>query len=224
LESEYSFTPALKKKKILVVGGGPAGIEAARVAAWRGHDVTLYDKASYLGGSIPMAAVVKELEILDLMIYIRYLKTQLKKEGVRVHLRTEVDAELIRRERPDAVIVAAGAAYGRPNVPGSESGRLIPAGKLHKQLKRLLSYLSPAQLQKLTHYYMPVGKKVVVVGGTLHGCELTEFVTKRGRKAAMVHNGPEEELGKGMIIDDLKNLWPWLKKMNVPVYSEVSGS
>jgi thioredoxin reductase len=68
---------------------------------------------------------------------------------------------------------------------------------------------------------MPVGKKVVVVGGTLHGCELTEFVTKRGRKTMMVHNGPKEELGKGMIVDDLENLWPWLKKMNVPIYSEV---
>jgi len=221
LEPEYTFSPAKKKKRILVVGGGPAGMEAARVAAQRGHDVTLFEKATYLGGSIRMAAIVKEMETLDLMIYIRYLKTQLKKEGVAVHLRTKVDADLIRREEPDAVIVAAGAAYGRPNVPGSDSGKLIPAGKLHKRLKRLLSYFSPAQLQKLTRYYMPVGKKVVVVGGTLHGCELTEFVTKRGRKAAMVHNGPEEELGKGMIVDDLKNLWPWLKKMNVPVYSEV---
>jgi 2,4-dienoyl-CoA reductase (NADPH2) len=221
LEPEYTFTPATKKKKILVVGGGLAGMEAARISAQRGHQVALYEKASYLGGSVLIAAIVKELETRDLVMHIRYLATQLKKEGVTVHLNTEVDAALIRREKPDAVIVAAGNAYGKWNIPGADSSKVIPAGKLHHRLKRLLTYFSPALLQKLTHCYMPVGKKVVVVGGTLHGCELTEFVTKRGRKAVMVHDGPEEELGKCMIADDLKNLWPWLKKMNVPMYSAV---
>jgi thioredoxin reductase len=118
--------------------------------------------------------------------------------------------------------MATAAAYGKFSIPGGDSSRVVPTAKLHKRLKRLLSYFSPAQLQKLTHYYMPVGKKVVVVGGTLHGCELTEFVTKRGRQAMMVHNGPREELGKGMIVDDLVNLWPWLKKWDVPIYAEVT--
>jgi 2,4-dienoyl-CoA reductase (NADPH2) len=221
LEPEYTLTPAKKKKKILVVGGGPAGMEAARVAAQRGHQVVLYEKASYLGGSVPMAAIVKELETRDLMIHIRYMETQLRKEGVAVHLGTEVDAEVVKREKPDAVIVATGAAYGNFNIPGGNSSKVIPTGKLHKRLKWLLSYFKPETLQKLTHYYLPMGKKVVVVGGTLHGCELTEFVTKRGRKATMVHNGPKKELGQGMIVDDLENLWPWLKKMNVPIYSDV---
>lgn len=68
---------------------------------------------------------------------------------------------------------------------------------------------------------MPVGKDVVVVGGTLHGCELAEFLTKRRRNVTMVHNGPEEELGDRMTIDDIDSLWPWLKQKRVPIWSGV---
>jgi 2,4-dienoyl-CoA reductase (NADPH2) len=66
-----------------------------------------------------------------------------------------------------------------------------------------------------------VGDSVVVMGGTLHGCELAEFLTKRNRKVVMVHDGPEEELGDRMTVDDLVNLWPWLKQKHVPVWSGV---
>ena len=75
--------------------------------------------------------------------------------------------------------------------------------------------------EKLTHYYMPVGKTTAVVGGTLHGSELSEFLVKRKRKVVMVHDGPQSELGKGMTVDDLTNLWPWLRKNNAPVYADV---
>ncbi len=221
IEPEYTFTQAKKKKKVLVVGGGPAGMEVARVAAQRGHEVVLYEKASYLGGSIPMAAIVKDLETEDLMKFVRYLEVQLKKEGVKVHLKSTVNADIIRKEKPDAVVVATGAAHSKFAIPGGDSKKVIPAAKLHKRLKWMLKFFTPAQLQKWTHYYMPVGKSVAVVGGTLHGCELTEFLTKRGRKAIMVHDGPKSELGKGMIVDDLENLWPWLRKKNVPIYTGV---
>jgi 2,4-dienoyl-CoA reductase (NADPH2) len=59
------------------------------------------------------------------------------------------------------------------------------------------------------------------MGGTLHGCELAEYLVKRNRRVAMVHNGPEEELGDRMTIDDIVSLWPWLKQNNVPVWSDV---
>jgi thioredoxin reductase len=168
-----------------------------------------------------MASIVKELETVDIMTFVKYLETQLRKEGVTVHLKTEVDADVIKREKPDAVIVAAGAAHTTFKVPGGDSRKVLTAAKLHKQLKFFLKYLSPTQLEKLTKLWMPVGKNVVVTGGTLHGCELAEFLTKRNRKVTMVHNGPKEELGKGMTIDDLENLWPWLKRKGVPIEADV---
>ncbi len=84
-----------------------------------------------------------------------------------------------------------------------------------------LRFFTSKQMQLLSKIFMPVRKTVVVMGGTLHGCELAEFLTKRRRKVVIVHDGPEEELGDRMSIDDLANLWPWLKQNHVPVWSDV---
>jgi 2,4-dienoyl-CoA reductase (NADPH2) len=221
INPDYQAAAVPKKKKVLVVGGGPAGMEAAIQAAQRGHEVVLYEKASYLGGCLPVAAIVKDLETEDIMEFVAYQQTQLKKLGVKVHLNKDVDLALVKKEKADAVICAVGAAHTTFNIPGGDSKKLVPSEKLHNRLKSLLKIFSPAQLQKLTNYYMPVGKKAAVVGGELHGCELAEFITKRGRAATMIHNGPELNLGKGMIVDDLMNLWPWFKKKGVDVYTDV---
>lgn len=218
---EFIFTPVKKKKKVLVIGGGPSGMEAARVAAKRGHEVVLYEKDAYLGGLIPLAAIVKDLETEDLTIFVKYQETQLKKEGVSVHLKKEVTSQLVRKEQPDAVIVAAGAAHSTFDIPGGDSSKVLKAGDMHKQLKFWLKFFSSAQIEKLSKLYMPVGKKVVVVGGTLHGCELAEFLTKRGREVVIVHDGPKEELGDKITIDDLENLWPWFKQKRISIWSDV---
>lgn len=217
---EFQFSPARKKKKVMVVGGGPSGMEAARVAAGRGHQVTLYEKGPFLGGLIPVAAIVKDLETEDLTRFVKYLSTQLDKEGVTVHLKTEVTPELVKSEMPDTLVIAAGAEHTRFDIPRVKS-KIIDTEKLHGMLKFFLRFFTSAQLEKLSKIWMPVRKSVVIMGGTLHGCELAEYLTKRRRKVAIVHNGPEEELGDKMTGDDLMNLWPWLKQKHVPVWAGV---
>jgi len=210
------------KKKIMVIGGGPAGMEAARQAARRGHKVTLLERQTYLGGLIPVAAIVKDLETTDLTLFVRYLATQLKKEGVAVRLGTEATVDMVKREQPDAMIIAAGAAHAPFELAGADSPIVLDTAKLHKTLSFLLKFLSAEQLAKLTRFWMPVSGSVVVLGGTLHGCELAEFLTKRGRKVIIAHNGDSSQLGDRMTIDDLANLWPWFKQKRVPIWSEVS--
>jgi 2,4-dienoyl-CoA reductase (NADPH2) len=221
MNPDFRYRMVANKKHIFVMGGGPSGMEAARLAAGRGHSVTLFEKGSFLGGLIPVAAIVKDLETDDLTRFVQYLSTQLEKEGVEVRLNTELTPDIVRSECPNALIIAAGAAHARIDIPGAQSSKVIKAEKLHNMLKFFLRFFSSAQLAKLSKIWMPVGKSVVVMGGTLHGCELTEFLTKRRRKVVMVHDGPEEELGDRMTIDDLLHLWPWLKLKGVPIWSNI---
>ena len=101
-ERETSATP----KKVLVVGGGPAGMEAARMASLRGHDVVLCEKSAQLGGTLRFAGLVYEPNerLLD------WLEAQVRKLGVEIRLSTTVDAGTIREIAPDEVLLAAGAS------------------------------------------------------------------------------------------------------------------
>lgn len=218
-EGEYALKPAEKKKKMMVVGGGPAGMEAARVAALRGHEVTLYDKSPKLGGLIPLAALVKDLEIDDLMALIEYYKIQMDKLGVSVRLGKEVDAAVIKESRPDVLILAAGGVHNVLDIPGINRRNVTGSSALHKKLRSYMRFLGPKALERLTKFWMPIGKRVVVIGGTIMGCELAEFLTKRGRKVTLVHT--DEELGEGMTKDDLLRLLPWMDKKGVAKFTGV---
>jgi 2,4-dienoyl-CoA reductase (NADPH2) len=219
---EYQAVPAERKKKVLVVGGGPSGMEAARVAAQRGHDVTLYEKSTRLGGLVPLAAIVKDCETPELVEFARWQERQLGKAGVKVHKGTAVTTDLVRAERPDAVIVAAGATHPALDLPGYTGKTVIRTEKLYKKLDFYMKFFSPGLLQKLTHLWMPVGRRVVIMGGTLHGCELGEFLVKRHRRVIIAHDGPASELGDEMGRDDLANLWPWFRQKYVSLWPDAA--
>ena len=202
-----------KPKKVMVVGGGPSGMEAARVAALRGHDVTLYEKSGKLGGLLPVAALVKGTRPEDLPALIRYLVTQVNKLGVKIHLNTEVDSALVENISPDVVILATGGITTVPDIPGIDGKNVISNTKLHSMLKFFLKFLGIKTLRWLSMLWMPVGKRVVIIGGGIQGCQLGEFLTERGRRVTIVDS--TEFLGTGMVDAVMGNLFIWFRKKGV---------
>jgi 2,4-dienoyl-CoA reductase (NADPH2) len=194
-------------------------MEAARVAAIKGHKVSLYDSQYKLGGMIPMAALVKGTEIEPLPDFVRYFKNQLMQLGVDVFLGIEVDVAAIQRLKPDAVIVATGGLATVPDIPGIDKPIVVKGGEIHEKLKTYLRFLGPGLLRKLTKYYLPIGKRVIVLGGEIQGAELAEFLVKRGKQVTIVDTG--DFLGAGMIMHLSQQLIIWFEKKGVKMLTGV---
>jgi 2,4-dienoyl-CoA reductase (NADPH2) len=164
-ESEYSIVAARKSKKVFVIGGGPAGMEAARVASQRGHQVTLFEKEPKLGGQLLYAALPPYKE--EWNTFMNHLVGQLRKLNVEVRLNEECTVRAVEEGGPDAVILATGATPMIPNIPGVDKDNVVTAIEVLTRSKQ-------------------VGQNVVIVGGGSIGCETAEFLFKMGKKVTIL--------------------------------------
>ena len=208
-EFEAPMLPVTSPRKVLVVGGGPGGMEAARVAAERGHRVTLVERSDRLGGTLFFASLAypENGRLLD------YLLEQMKQLPIDIKLSTEATPALVAQLQPDEIIVATGAQREAPLIAGVEqkhvwSGeelrRLMTGDRADEIAKAKLGLAERAMfkaggmlrvidstqaLQSLSKLWMPLGKKVVIVGGGLVGLELAEFLLARGRHVTVLEPG-----------------------------------
>jgi 2,4-dienoyl-CoA reductase (NADPH2) len=213
-EKEYEIKPAEKVKRVMVVGGGPAGMETAMVAALRGHTVMLYEKEPKLGGSMPLAALVKGFDREDILGLVDYYKAQLAKLGVDARLGKEVSRSVVNAVKPDVLILAAGGVHDAPELPGIDKPHVVTSEALHRQLKGYLRFIPPRLLRSLTKVWMPIGKRVVIVGGDVQGCQTAEFLVRRGRKVTIVDTA--EEIGQGLLETYIQpHLLDWLDAKGV---------
>ena len=157
--------------------------------------------------------MVKGFTIEDVREVIWFLRRQVKKYGVDVHLGKEIDAAAIEAAKPDVVIIAAGGKPTLPDVPGVYGKNVVRSSDLYGTLQFYLRLLGPKTLRDLTTVWMPVGKTVVIIGGAIQGCQLGEFLTKRGRKVTIVDT--DEELGKMMYPERKTRLFYWFDKKGV---------
>jgi 2,4-dienoyl-CoA reductase-like NADH-dependent reductase (Old Yellow Enzyme family)/NADPH-dependent 2,4-dienoyl-CoA reductase/sulfur reductase-like enzyme len=174
-EGTFSIKKAKGRKRVLIAGGGPAGLEAARVAQSRGHRVTLFEKRDRLGGYLNVAALPPyKQEFKDLIEFYKY---EMERSGVEVRLHTEVDAGLIKDMRPDIVVVATGSVPFIPQIKGIEKGHVVTA------------------VEALTGGE-GTGSHMVIIGGGRVGCETAEFLTLKGKSVTLIEEG--DEVGRGV--------------------------
>lgn len=205
-ESTMCITPTTTPKHVVVVGGGPAGMEAARICALQGHRVTLIEKSRYLGGTLFFATLAypENGKLLDHLIY---AVQQL--DNIEIRLNTLATEEVLNALAPDELILAIGAKREAPLIPGAtlkhvwsgEELRLLMTGEGDSIAQQKLSLKqrmmmksgaligitkSTDALTQLSKVWMPLEKDVVIIGAGLVGLELAEFLIERGRRVTVL--------------------------------------
>ena len=169
-ETDPAIAPAPEKKRVLVAGGGPAGLQAALSAARRGHEVILCEAAPQLGGQLNCERYVPFKA--DLYDYARTLARQAEAAGVDIRLSTPVTPDLAASLHPDVILAALGGTFRLPDIPGIHSPKVVTA-----------------EVMKDAH--PPIGDTVVVLGAGLVGCENAAHFAAQGKRVTLVGHNPD---------------------------------
>ncbi len=169
--TEDSIGQAQRKKRVMIVGGGPAGMQAALTAVKRGHDVVLYEITDHLGGMLTIGDKLSFKK--DLASYVDWLIAQTTRSGAIIRYNTEVTAAVVDEDKPDALVIAVGAAPWLPDVPGAGRTNVQWAGDVDAG-------------------GVEVGQSVVVVGAGLTGAETALELARQGKKVTILEMmGPD---------------------------------
>lgn len=198
-EHYFRLKPALERKHILVIGGGMAGMEAALIAAQRGHRVALYEKSDQLGG-VFIAAAAFDFKKQDKKLIQWYIR-QLQKYNVEIHLQTSVDQQRVAELKPDAIFVATGSTVKKLTLDGSE--RAIAA----------IDFLLGDK---------KAGQNVVVIGGGITGCEIAYDLALQKKNVSIIEMLPTVLPDKSLCAANRNCLMDMLKFHHVKQYTSIT--
>ena len=196
-ESEYPPRPAAAKKKVMVIGGGLAGMQVSVILKQRGHEVTLYEREDKLGGQWNIASAMKPKEGFATLT--ARLAKDLAQAEVEVRLNTEVNRDLVSKVKPDAVVLATGAIPQTLNVPGAQGKNVVQANDVIMKRAK-------------------VGQRVVVIGGRFLGMEVAASLAEQDKQVALVSRGRISGQKRPLERFTYRILFAQLVKLRVPLY------